>query len=1137
MQAQSFSSSSSTFISRNRSVLYGGVATAILIVVMTAMVALLQMRQQTEMRTALTTQNLAKLMEQTYDGLTDTIDVALLASADEISRQMSAGNTDRQSITRFLVRQQERLPHVAYLRATNERGDVIYGPAILSPPHNNSDREYFVRLRDDPNAGLFISKPLLGRIEHKWVWLFARRINRPDGSFGGVVYAGIFVDLIDEMLARITLDTGGVATLRDAELGLIARHVFQGKNPAPPGDKKIATPFADALKANPREGTYVSGATSIDNINRTQSYRRSAKYGFYVNVGISRDAALGVWRKEAKIVAGLVAAFTWVLLIFSWHIRRAWLRQEQDMAALHEAQEIASFGHYTYDLRTGRWTSSEILDGIFGIGSDYPRDVQHWLELIVADSRPEMQAYLNTVIEQGLPFDREYRIFRPNDGEERWVHGKGKLKLDVQGNPLVLVGAIQDITERKLAEQKLEDSELRLKTIIETEPECVKLLAADGTLLHMNRAGLDMIDADSPEQVVGRKVQGIIAPGYQKAFMALTRRVFEGESGNLEFEVVGLMGTHRWLDTHAVPLLDSQGNITALLGLTRDITERKQAEQQLRIAAIAFESQEGMVITDAENVILRVNQAFTDITGYSVEDAVGQTPRLLKSGRHDAAFYAAMWEGIRRNGAWQGEIWNRRKNGEEYPEWLTITAVKGNAGETTHYVATLTDMTARKAAEEEIRHLAFYSPLTHLPNRRLLLDRLQQSLASSTRNEREGALLFIDLDNFKFLNDTFGYAVGDLLLQEVARRLGTCVREGDTVAHLGGDEFVVMLEDLSENSQEAAAQTETVGEKILAMLSQPYQLAGHTPRSTASIGVSLFGAQRESVDEILKRADLAMSQAKAAGHNTLRFFDPEIQTAITTRIALESELRQGVEENQFLLHYQAQIDDEGHLTGAEVLVRWRHPRRGLVSPAEFIPLAEATGLILPLGHWVLETACAQLAAWAFRKEMADLSLAVNVSARQFRHPDFVEQVLAVLDHTGANPHKLKLELTESLMLDNVEDIIAKMTALKAHGLRFSLDDFGTGYSSLTYLKRLPLFQLKIDQSFVRDVLTDPNDAAIARTIVALAQSLGLSVIAEGVETYAQRDFLALNGCPAYQGYLFSRPVPLEAFERLLKTST
>lgn len=439
------------------------------------------------------------------------------------------------------------------------------------------------------------------------------------------------------------------------------------------------------------------------------------------------------------------------------------------------------------------------------------------------------------------------------------------------------------------------------------------------------------------------------------------------------------------------------------------------------------------------------------------------------------------------------------------------------------------DVTEREQAHAEIHRLAFHDALTMLPNRRLLTDRLQQALPYSARSGHRGAVLLIDLDNFKTLNDTLGHDKGDLLLQQVAQRLVGCVRESDTVARLGGDEFVVMLEGLSLHAKEAATQAETVGKKILATLGQPYQLADCQNRSTPSIGMTLFFGHQTSIDELLKQADLAMYQSKTAGRNTLCFFDPAMQSMVADRAALELDLREAVRHQQFTLYYQAQVIGDGRLTGAEALLRWQHPQRGLVSPAEFIPLAEETGLILPLGLWVLETACSQLATWATQPATAQLFLAVNVSANQLHQADFVDQVLEVLSKTGANPKRLKLELTESLLVSDVEDTITKMSALKAHGVGFSLDDFGTGYSSLSYLKRLPLDQLKIDQGFVRHILIDPNDAAIAKMVIALADSLGLTVIAEGVEIEAQRDFLARLGCHAYQGYLFGRPVPLEEF--------
>ncbi len=569
--------------------------------------------------------------------------------------------------------------------------------------------------------------------------------------------------------------------------------------------------------------------------------------------------------------------------------------------------------------------------------------------------------------------------------------------------------------------------------------------------------------------------------------------------------------------------------------LADTVSELHQREDDLRIAASAFEAQEGMMVTDANCVILKVNKAFTEITGYSAEEAVGQTPRMLRSGRHDAEFFREMWDTIKRTGTWQGEIWDRRKDGTEYPKWLTISAVKDERGAVTHYIGAHYDVTERKKAEEKIRELAFFDQLTGLPNRVLLLDRLRQTMTVNSRNGSFAALLFIDLDNFKTLNDTLGHDMGDELLRQVARRLTSCVRAGDTVARLGGDEFVVMLASLSTNQTEAATQTEAVGDKILVALNQIYRLRNVEHHSTSSIGATLYRGHLASVEDLLKQADLAMYKAKDAGRNALRFFDPAMEVAVMRRAALEDDLRNAIQEQQFLLHYQPQLAG-GRLTGSEALVRWHHPSRGMVSPGEFIPLAEETALILPLGRWVITSACQQLARWATRPEMAHLTIAVNVSAHQFRQADFVDQVLAILKSTGAAPQRLKIELTESALVSNVEEVIEKMFALKARGIGFSLDDFGTGYSSLSYLKRLPLDQLKIDQSFVRDVLTDPNDASIAKTIIALAQNLGLGVIAEGVETDTQREFLANAGCHAYQGYLFSRPLPIEDFDEFARRS-
>ena len=461
-----------------------------------------------------------------------------------------------------------------------------------------------------------------------------------------------------------------------------------------------------------------------------------------------------------------------------------------------------------------------------------------------------------------------------------------------------------------------------------------------------------------------------------------------------------------------------------------------------------------------------------------------------------------------------------------------------SAGKPVLQIGAMQDITARKMAADEIEQLAFYDPLTGLPNRRLLQDRLQHALANCVRRHSFAAVLLFDLDDFKTLNDTLGHDVGDQFLAEVASRMASCIREGDTVARLGGDEFVVILENM-EFDPAAAMQVEAVAHKIKVKLDQPFQLqlgyvagkqSSRNYHCTASIGIALFSDNSLSVDELMKRADTAMYEAKAAGRNTLRFFDPEMQATVNARAAMDSDLRAAVRNNEFLLHYQPQVNQRREVIGAEALIRWQHPSRGLVQPNDFIPLAEETGLIIAIGNWVLEAACNQLVAWAAQPKLAQLSLAVNVSVRQFRHPDFVPQVLALLAKTGANPRLLKLELTESLLIDNLDIVTETMIALKTHGVCFALDDFGTGYSSLSYLKHLPLDQMKIDRSFVCDVLTNANDAAIARTIVALARNLGLGVIAEGVETEAQWDFLTSSGCDAFQGYLFSRPLPVSAFD-------
>lgn len=704
----------------------------------------------------------------------------------------------------------------------------------------------------------------------------------------------------------------------------------------------------------------------------------------------------------------------------------------------------------------------------------------------------------------------------------------------------------REIAWRKEAEQTLLDASTRLTHLIASGSNLLFSMRVVGEKLQTNWV------SDNLGDFLGYTKEEVMQPDWwfnhmnpkDRDRVAVTLvELFNGKPVSLDYRIKHKNGHEIWIHDEQKLVCDKQGKPVEVVSSWSDITKHKMAELELRIAAITFDSHEGIVITDANKVIQRVNQAFTQMTGYSSADVMGKTPSVLSSGRQDAEFYREMWRAIEHEDFWQGEIWNRRKNGEVFPEWLTITAIRDGSNNITNYVGAFHDISESKEAEERIRSLAFYDPLTKLPNRRLLHDRLQQAVAASTRSRKHGALMLLDLDRFKILNDTHGHGVGDQLLLEAAQRLKSNVREGDTVARLGGDEFVVLLGALDEYTNEAAAQAQLLADKIRTVLAEPYHLSIQTEKqqlhivhhSSSSIGVVLFLGHETSVEELLKRADLAMYEAKHGGRDAICFFDPAMQLALNARAALEEHMRQALAE-QYRLHYQIQVDEQGYIVGAEALLRWQHPERGLLMPDEFIPLAEETGLVVPIGKWVLQTACAQLKAWESNPLTRDLKIAVNISACQFRQEDFVEHVRSALEQTGARATLLELEITESLILNDIEDTIAKMRQLKQVGVNFSMDDFGTGYSSLSNLQRLPLNQIKIDQSFIRDMAADAGSAVIVNAILTMGKSLGMEVVAEGVETEGQREFLAQQGCCAYQGFLFGRPVPVAEFELLLNRS-
>jgi diguanylate cyclase (GGDEF)-like protein/PAS domain S-box-containing protein len=727
-------------------------------------------------------------------------------------------------------------------------------------------------------------------------------------------------------------------------------------------------------------------------------------------------------------------------------------------------------------------------------------------------------------------------INRKKDGQLYWEEVQLSPVKNANGDIINYVGIKSDITLRKELEKAVAESELRYRTLADFTSDWEYWIMPDGTFRYLSNT-CEKISGYTPDEF-NADPQLLLTLVHQddlSGFLEHTQGLSE-HTVPINFRMRTKGGEWRWIAHVCRVVFDANGQPDGRRASNRDITEQKLLEDERRIAAIAFESQEGMSITDVNGVILRVNRAFTGITGYAAEEVIGKRSNIFKSGRHNKDFYDLMWQNINKTGAWEGEIWNRRRNGEIYPGHITITAVKDQAGIVTHYVSSLTDITLTKATENEIKHLAFYDPLTLLPNRRLLLDRLRQALTAVGRTDHTGALLFIDLDNFKNLNDTLGHDIGDLLLQQVARRLESCIRAGDTVARLGGDEFVVMLEELDSDMMVAAEQTEVIGNKILVKLNEPYQLSIHAYRNTPSIGATLFNRYTLSADEVLKQADIAMYQSKKAGRNNMHFFDQKMQTAVNNRAALENELRIALLNNQFELYYQIQVVmKEGvfRAVGAEALLRWHHPEHGLLLPETFMAMAEETGLILPLAHWVLNAACAQLAAWQKNEVTQVLTLAVNLCGKCFSNPGFAGELQTELQNNAIQGKRLRFELTESLLQYDIEEVVATMTQLDRLGVRFSLDNFGTGYSSLKKLKLLPFDQLKIDLSFVQGIEMDSSDQMIVRTIIAMAKSLNMEVVAEGVETKAQLKLLLNDDCQYFQGYLFGKPMPVEQFEALL----
>lgn len=711
-------------------------------------------------------------------------------------------------------------------------------------------------------------------------------------------------------------------------------------------------------------------------------------------------------------------------------------------------------------------------------------------------------------------------------GEERLIAWRNTSLRDHEGNIIGILTSGEDITKRRKDEDALKESQQRLEAIIQNEPECVKVVDSRGRLIEMNPAGLAMIEAETLEEAQQYKLIDFLIPESRPSFLDLHRRVMRGETGILEFEVIGLKGTHRWLETHATPMRNAQGEVTSLLGVTRDITERKRNQDELYKRTQAMEqSPNSIIITDFKGNIEYANAAFVKNTGFTIDEVLGQNPRFLKSGKTPPQAYDEMWSALVRNEKWQGEFINKRKDGSEYIYSINVAPVIDSNGRTTHYIAIEEDISEQKQAQERIHYLANFDVLTGLPNRMQMDDHLTYTLSLAKRNNGQFALLFLDLDHFKDINDTLGHSIGDTLLIEAAKSLKSVLRNEDSVSRMGGDEFVLLLPGLDTNG---AAH---VAEKLLHVLAQPFLIEGHALSVTASIGLSFYPADGKEIETLSKNADAAMYRAKQEGRNTYCFFTEEMQINSQRNLTLSNALHTALERNEFYLVYQPQLSIiDQKVIGAEALLRWKHPQLGSISPAEFIPIAEDNGLIQSIGEWVLRTAILQAKQW---NRTAPIIMAVNISAVQFRNPNLPQLITKILNETGLSPEFLELELTEGVAMHDPKTAIEMMNNLHELGIRMSIDDFGTGYSSLSYLKKFNIYKLKIDQSFVRDISTDPEDKAIVGAIIQMAHSLDMQTIAEGVETIGQLEYLREQGCNEVQGYYYSKPLLPEEFEQFI----
>jgi len=1082
---------------------------------------LYESRLQNEKRAEALTQNLAYSVDQSITFTIDKIDLILQTTAEELERRSGAGQLDTAGLSRFIDSHAAHMPELAAIGISDERGKILLSTGSnrlgLADIH---DQSFFTEPHDHPERGLFVSRPVENMVPNKAVLVFARRYEHPNGSMAGVVTASLPLDFFIQVLAHYNVGSKETVALRATDNSIIVRYPVSA--PGEPGSTAFSEELRQAIQSGQEAGTYHSDNTG-DGVPRTFTVRRLEVAPLYVVAGVPQEEYLEEWRADVRKTVSFLIALLLVTSVSAAFIFRLFKIAGRQSRRNKMFLERASDGVHVLDSQGLLVEASDSFCAMLGynraelIGKHVSTWEARWSK---ADL---MEKILPEHLAATAPSTFE-TLHRRKDGSVLSV--EVHVAVVRTRHEHYLYASSRDITERNRLRAEIDAALQRFEAIFQNNPVPLCMMDfASGIYLDVNPAW-EEVAGYSRDVVVGRSSLDFgmwVDPSDRY-------RLFETakDSGGLPtpYETQFRRGDGRIITCSVYGRIIPLASRRLFIWAVEDVTERKKTEVGLRLAASVFDfSHDGIMVTDMDNNILEINPAFSRITGYSRDEVVGKDPIFLGSGRQDEAFFNQVWDSLHTTGGWRGEIWNKRKSGEIYPALMSIAAIRDDAGEIQRYIAVFSDISQLKEHEAELHKVAHFDPLTGLPNRRLLADRMHQAIARAKRNDSTLAICFVDLDGFKEVNDQLGHEVGDRLLISVSTHIQEVLRADDTLARLGGDEFVILLNDTGSDRK-----CFQVLDRVLAAIVQAAKGIHTSIVLSGSIGVTLYPKDDVDADTLLRHADQAMYRAKESGKNRYHKFDPEHDRQVRASHEALQRLAIALEREEFVLHYQPKVNMvTGEVIGTEALIRWLDPVRGILAPGSFLPALEGTELEIALGDYVFEAALTQLGRWKARGLM--LPVSVNVSPNHLQIPQFPERLKAILArHPLVQPSDLQLEIIESTAIGDVKRATATLEACREMGVRFALDDFGTGYSSLTYFRKLPIDVLKVDQSFVRDMLNHPDDLGLVASVVHLAQAFNRPVIAEGVETEQHGELLVKLGCHLGQGYGISRPMPADLLD-------